>query len=295
MSPPCQPYTRAGLRLGAADSRAKALHHLISLLRRLHDPPEYLVLENVKGFEVSESCRELLECLSDLGFDFRQMILDPTQFAIPNERLRYYVVARRRPRVFFDMFSKQDILCFIPNHSSFDSSPLQFYSISDSTREKLEELSIEFSLVASDSRPSVPLETTRSIGMFLDDLNEEELDAFYVSDSLLSKSRGYCFDIVKSDSIRTCCFTKSYSRFIKGTGSVVQTIEIPAFAYDFNHPERLSALKLRYFTPEELLKLHGYPEGFQWPKAHSTRSKYALIGNGLSVVVARQIVEFLFS
>ena len=83
--------------------------------------PRYLVLENVKFFERSESCKQLLDALSSgiqfskysrfhenfffnvifvslissRGFIYRQFLVSPTDLGIPNQRARYFLIAKR--------------------------------------------------------------------------------------------------------------------------------------------------------------------------------------------------------
>lgn len=51
-SPPCQPYTRQGTQKGSKDQRAKSFLHLIDILPQLQKQPDFILIENVKGFEV---------------------------------------------------------------------------------------------------------------------------------------------------------------------------------------------------------------------------------------------------
>ena len=64
----------------------------------------------------------------------------------------------------------------------------------------------------------------------------------------------------------------------------------------------LDPLKLRYFSPSELLRLFCFdpprgdgPESFTWPDAISTKTKYKLIGNSVNVEVVRRLIEYLFT
>ena len=64
----------------------------------------------------------------------------------------------------------------------------------------------------------------------------------------------------------------------------------------------LDPLKLRYFSPSELLRLFCFdpprdvgPESFVWPDAISTKTKYRLIGNSVNVEVVRRLIEYLFA
>jgi len=52
MSPPCQPFSRLGLQRDDQDKRCRSLLHLIDILPKLLNPPDYILLENVKGFDV---------------------------------------------------------------------------------------------------------------------------------------------------------------------------------------------------------------------------------------------------
>ncbi|KAI3876939.1 hypothetical protein MKX03_032484 [Papaver bracteatum] len=98
-------------------------------------------------------------------------------------------------------------------------------------------------------------------------------------------------DIVYSDSKRCCCFTKSYYRYVKGTGSLLATIQ----------PEKkgklspLSEQGLRYFTPREVANLHSFPENFHFPEHISLKQRYALLGNSLSIAVVGPLLRYLFS
>ena len=48
------------------------------------------------GFEVSEARNSLISALSGSDFIWREFLLTPTQIGIPNSRLRYYLIAKKR-------------------------------------------------------------------------------------------------------------------------------------------------------------------------------------------------------
>jgi tRNA (cytosine38-C5)-methyltransferase len=132
-------------------------------------------------------------------------------------------------------------------------------------------------------------------------------------------------DIRTKFSKYTSCFTKSYSRYVKGTGSVLLfysgnesagTVEEQYFeqvlsACDYSgerqfDPEWWEKLqepfrkkgcpvRLRYFTPVELLKLFGFPPDFQFPSNISIKKQYELIGNSVNVRVIELLLKELFS
>lgn len=93
-SPPCQPFTRRGRRLGLADPRAATL---ITLLRRLKTvKPRFFAMENVEGFQDSDAHELLLQTFHEGGYKHvREFLLCPSQLGVPNRRPRYYTVAGR--------------------------------------------------------------------------------------------------------------------------------------------------------------------------------------------------------
>ncbi len=96
LSPPCQPFCRMGHQHGLADPRAKAFLNLMAILPLA--PPSYLVLENVIGFLGSEAHDLLATTLRQLSFHWNEYHLCPTQFGIPNQRPRVFIVASRQFR-----------------------------------------------------------------------------------------------------------------------------------------------------------------------------------------------------
>ena len=67
MSPPCQPYTRTGSQKQSNDIRSNPLHHLCTLIPKLK--PKKIFLENVVGFESSDSRDELISILLNQSND----------------------------------------------------------------------------------------------------------------------------------------------------------------------------------------------------------------------------------
>jgi tRNA (cytosine38-C5)-methyltransferase len=94
LSPPCQPYTRQGLQKHSADARAFSFIKILNLMKNMCFPPQMLFVENVVGFEVSDTHDQLIEVLSDLNFNTQEFILSPLQFGIPYSRPRYFCLVR---------------------------------------------------------------------------------------------------------------------------------------------------------------------------------------------------------
>lgn len=89
MSPPCQPFTRqhTNQKFEEEDNRTESLHHLITnVFPNLTNKPKYFLIENVKNFEVSKTSMKLLKMFELMNYNYRQFLLQPDQFGIPNSR-----------------------------------------------------------------------------------------------------------------------------------------------------------------------------------------------------------------
>jgi tRNA (cytosine38-C5)-methyltransferase len=117
-------------------------------------------------------------------------------------------------------------------------------------------------------------------------------DRFKVPDTVLVKS-GMSFDLVFADSSRSCCFTKNYGRLVEGTGSVLQTAS-PNIKGIPGQPESLKELRLRYLSPREIARLHGFPEDCSLAQV-SDKQAYALLGNSLNVTLVTELLAYLWS
>ena len=99
MSPPCQPHTRqhSNQQAGLEDPRSKSFLYLCQLIEAMAEEklPKLILLENVVGFETSNSCRRLREVLATRHYSEGHFHLSPTQVDTPNDRPRYYCVAAR--------------------------------------------------------------------------------------------------------------------------------------------------------------------------------------------------------
>ncbi|KAH0698422.1 hypothetical protein KY289_015904 [Solanum tuberosum] len=100
LSPPCQPYTRQGLQKGSSDARASSFLKILELVPQLLRPPSYLFVENVVGFETSDTHAILVDILEKNNFVTQEFILSPLQFGLPYSRPRYYCLAKRKPLSF---------------------------------------------------------------------------------------------------------------------------------------------------------------------------------------------------
>mmetsp|Transcript_16732 Transcript_16732/g.20264 ORF Transcript_16732/g.20264 Transcript_16732/m.20264 type:complete len:87 (+) Transcript_16732:110-370(+) len=85
MSPPCQPYTRRNTssKRDLSDPRTAALINLINILKELDPLPRTVLLENVVGFEESQSYKLWTDALISRGYTVESIVLSPTAFGTP--------------------------------------------------------------------------------------------------------------------------------------------------------------------------------------------------------------------
>ena len=264
MSPPCQPFTRQGHRADDKDNRTSSFIHLLDILSQLSHKPTHIIIENVQGFESSTTRQYLLKILTTCDYTCQEFLLTPTQFGIPNSRLRYYLLAKLKP--------------------------LQFtFTTSDKPYSSLPNLSDH------------PVEQPVALSNFLRSLSvEEETDLMVPVDIL---TRYSCLlDIVREDSTGCCCFTKAYRHYVEGTGSVIQCDKEESLEKAFQEYlstgkksiESIVKLRLRYFSPTEIAGLLWFPAQFHFPADVTVKQQYQLLGNSLNVYVVSALLKLMF-
>ncbi|KAF8091013.1 hypothetical protein N665_0458s0015 [Sinapis alba] len=298
LSPPCQPYTRQGLQKHSGDARASSFLKILELIPHTSTPPRMLFVENVVGFETSDTHMEMIDTLRKSDYVTQEFILSPLQFGVPYSRPRYFCLAKRKPLSFQSQHNNNKLLW----------SPGPLYGRDDH---------VEFDKCQAEEGSEHLLQSCEPVEKFLDSRAQVngELSGFDesenesrdgdgqeedpVSDSVhqylvplsLIERWGNAMDIVYPDSKRCCCFTKSYYRYVKGTGSLLATVQPKVKGKE----SCLKEQRLRYFTPREVANFHSFPEDFEFPKQISLRQRYAMLGNSLSVAVVAPLLQYLFS
>ncbi|XP_074582033.1 tRNA (cytosine(38)-C(5))-methyltransferase 2 [Curcuma longa] len=324
LSPPCQPYTRQGLKKDSTDARSFSFIKILENMPHMKHPPLMLFVENVVGFETSNTHRHMMEVLAGIGFVTQEYILSPLQFGIPYSRPRYFCLAKREPFSFRNPCFNNSILCtpspFIlskdaystnkldeanTNHENFESlcQPIMTFLETDLFAPNQQECTrdVVVSKVESEYDTDQTPSTTEHLQITdIDKVYEEaeegetcinSWNTYFVPPSLIERW-GSAMDIVFPESKRCCCFTKSYFRYVKGTGSLLATCR-----HTNSRLEALSLkeLGLRYFTPREVANFHSFPPDFQFPSHVNLRQRYALLGNSMSVAVVAPLLQYLFS
>ena len=334
MSPPCQPHTRQHTNHTPDDElkdvRSQSFLHLLSLLdelcQRHHNcqiesrcmqarPPKIILVENVVGFEQSVSCQRLRSTLRKNHYEYTEFQLNPTQIGISNDRPRYYLVASLKET----------------NGNSRNNSNNNIYTINTelprptTISSSLQEQDLHLPAIETyldKDLPPIAIESSA--------INQEKLDLLRIPLSTITKPSSWCFDIVFPQSRRSSCFTSSYSRMSRGTGSILyygnslKTIELSdpsqrQFDPSWWHtiidstnndssssspsPSPSTQVPLRYFSQTEMARLMGFPlKGdstsastsllrFEFPPWCTHRQAVRLLGNSINVSVSSRLCE----
>ena len=273
MSPPCQPYTRTGKKEHGNDKRSTALAKIIDTFESSSSCvflPKRILVENVVGFENGKERERLIALLEKNSYFIKEFVgLSPEDIGMPCKRPRYYLIAR-----------------------AFELGPF--------------------------NEPKTIAIERRNIKEFLSstaDDNEEEHSGSLLLDVKKIEKYWRFFDIVHcgdgSEIVSASTFTSGYAKTVF-SGSILldeSGIEFAKRDVKANNAFRLIkrdseetdedfAAKvqphLRYFSPREICRLHGYEDGFNFGEL-SERKKYKLIGNGISVSIVSNVLKYLFN
>ena len=303
MSPPCQPHTRQhdNQEADLHDPRSASFLQLCKVLSELPEEalPTMICLENVVGFEESNSCRVWRQALSKRDYAVAHFHWNPTQVQLPNDRPRYFCLAVLRQKMNVPHPTLDGILSVETN---FDKAP--------SIRTSLEVVGVkDESAAESPTRSDLP-----RLREFLDLSTDDTTAHVCVPDKLLQRNASWCFDIVTPESQRSACFTSGYGKFVKGTGSVLYTgrsnnndkakdnvSSAPRVDFTLQRPEdrqfdsdwskSLEKGSLRYLSGIEIARLMGFDPRFQFPESCSPKQQWKLVGNSLNVRLAARLIS----
>jgi tRNA (cytosine38-C5)-methyltransferase len=296
MSPPCQPHTRqhSNQSEDLKDPRSASFLHLCDLLEKMNNPPSLVVLENVIGFESSDSFQRWQHVLKHRGYQVGHFHLSPTQVGLPNDRPRYFGVAvlHHHP---------------LEEETTIEPSTLQSYVQKQQHADILHPLKIVTAIPELDVVQGGEANSLPPIASFLDNNNDDDdqkvkESLLRVPEKILQSNAAWCFDIVAPEDQRSSCFTSSYGKYNKGTGSILYNVGrddntckklVPAEEREFQKDwaKDLDFSQLRYFSGTELARLFGFENDFRFPASCSTKQQWKLMGNSLNVRLAARVVE----
>lgn len=90
---PCQPFSYAGKQKGFGDTRGTLFFEIERLLKE--HSPNFFLLENVRGLTTHDGGRTfatIIKSLEDLGYSVKHLLLNSSNFGVPQNRVRVYIL-----------------------------------------------------------------------------------------------------------------------------------------------------------------------------------------------------------
>ena len=302
---PCQPFSYAGKQKGFVDTRGTLFFEIEKLLSEYQ--PKAFLLENVRGLtshDQGRTFKTIIERLQNLNYGVSYLILNSSNFGIPQNRVRVYILG---------LYNQQPILSLKSDLGAIDSHEFKrslsqltlFESLTSSNNTKIvadileanpstkydcsNDLEIEFmnELIANRRK--------KKFGTHQDGkkLNIDEIKTFFDYENLLEIMNGL--------------ICKGYLKEIEGRYNPVagnmsfevfkfldpQSISITLVSSDAHKLGVVHNGRIRRITPRECARLQGFPDSFiLHPKdTHA----YRQLGNSVSVPVVREVVLDLFN
>ncbi|PWA00862.1 hypothetical protein BB558_003068 [Smittium angustum] len=304
MSPPCQPFTRGGKYLDDLDPRTRPLIHLIDMLQKLEYKPTYIFLENVLNFEKSKTREILVKTLNELGYTIQEYLLSPVQLGVPNDRLRYYLLAKKS-------ISNSESHKRKTSYLELNADEYLIKQFPESSKNFSNNLLLNLFGFTPQNNQLYKLEK------FID--TKLDYEKFKVPMAYIKKRKNYDFDIVNTNSKHSSTFTKAYgSKHILGSGSLLQTetsnvddkdlqkLVIQENVENEETIKLIESFKLRFFSPQEVAKLMCFPVkennnenksfvNLEFPTNTTIRQQHQLLGNSVNVLVVSTLIYHLLN
>lgn len=136
---PCQAFSSAGKRKGFSDIRGTLFFDIVRILKA--KKPEGFILENVEGLVVhnnGDTFETILKELDNLNYKVSWKVLNASDFGIPQNRKRVYIVGHLKRKIDLDNFDKKPCELsyiidndYIERPSKFVKLLLEHYSIKE--------------------------------------------------------------------------------------------------------------------------------------------------------------------
>ncbi|KAK1429554.1 hypothetical protein QVD17_11767 [Tagetes erecta] len=181
----------------SADARASSFLNILEIIPQLMQPPVMLFVENVVGFETSDTHQKMIRILDESQFVTQEFILSPLQFGVPYSRPRYFCLAKRKPSSFCRPEFNGQLICvpkplFGDKESTLISENDQLISTSNDMQQTC-----------------LPIERFLEFGKCMDQdtfSNKDSLNQYFVLSSLIERW-GSAMGILDNVSLLSYTFT----------------------------------------------------------------------------------------
>lgn len=273
---PCQPFSKAGKKLGVKDYRGTLFESIIKVIER--KKPDYFILENVNSLlymDKGDNFKTILNALLKQDYKIEWCVFNAMDFGLPQHRLRVIIVGCRNMKpdesYFIDLFDEQDL--------ELEWSQL----LNHRGKFKTWGMAFKDNYITENLSPNLKIKNTR-----LKDILEKDPDeSFDFTEDTLERIKNSTHVNRYNNGVQILYNQKGGSRMgysIFGTDGVAPTLT----ASTSRHYERYKVGdSYRRLTNNEYARLQGFPDNHC--KAVSVYNQYKLYGNA----VPPQIIEFV--
>lgn len=290
---PCQPFSKAGKKLGVDDYRGTLFEAIVKILVKKH--PSFFVLENVNSLLYMDNGRNfqvILNALASLDYKIEWRVFNAMEFGLPQHRERVIIIGARdkayNSSYFMDFSTLEGMPdAFFDTVGSFD----QWTSIQEDVKKKTFStwgMAMNGRFVTSNISPKIPVGLTIK-SILQDEVPEEfdftedtkirlqssvKVDKFYNGVEILYNQAGGA--------------RMGYSIF--GTNGVAPTLT----ASTSRHYERYKIGDcFRRLTNVEYARLQGFSDNHC--KAVSPYNQYKLYGNAVPHQIVQHAMDVLLN
>ena len=271
---PCQPFSYAGKQQGFVDTRGTLFFEIERLLRD-HRPMGFL-LENVRGLTSHDQGRTfatIIEKLKALDYGVSFLILNSSNFGIPQNRVRVYIVGldKTQPKL-----TLQSDLGAADSHKFKDllvQTDLFYHYPSSVVADILES--------NPDSKYDGKKLTLDEIKTFFDHKDIDIIIQGLLEKGYLKEADGRYNPVAGNMSFEVF-------KFLDPTSISITLVTSDAHKLGVVHNGRV-----RRITPRECARLQGFPDSFQCHPLDVYA--YRQFGNSVSMPVVRNVIFDLFS
>lgn len=253
--PPCQPFSKSGLRKGIESDKGQLFKRYLDYLEVIK--PRAFILENVRGMVSSnkgEDFKNILEHFDETGYTIYWKILDAANHGVPEYRQRLFIVGFR-DRIQFDFPSIDYADPEADQETLFDKDP--YITVADALHE------------LPKGEPTGPKLTGKYEG-YLDEIPEGMNYSFYTAE------RGY-----KKPKFE---WRTKFWYFLLKTHRQKPSLTIQAYPGNNTGPFHWEN---RRFSVRELLRIQSFPDWLKIDKPY--RIGHRMAGNAVPPILAEEV------
>lgn len=282
---PCQAFSIAGSQKGFSDERGNLFWSIIELIKQLdkyHEKPRVLFLENVKnlkGHDYGKTYRTIKTELSDLGYTVTEQVLNTMDFShLPQNRDRIYIIGflQKEDANRFDVFDNLEKHKVTAHKRDREEKIKEILNYTSQVEDKYYYTKDKYPQYFSDCTSKSNANILKGIeeGFSLENINlDREVSEIY---QFYQMRRGM------------------YVR--KNKKSVCPTLTANMGTGGHNVPLIRDHKGVRKLTPEETLRLQGFPNDYAIPKIINQKNYadgyiYKQAGNSVSVPVVKFLAQ----